>query len=117
MKNTLKIEELAQFALGIALFSQLDFAWWWFPALLLAPDIGALGYLINTRVGAITYNLFHNKAIAITIMLAGLFYVGDLCTLIGVILFAHSALDRAFGYGLKYPDNFKHTHLGTIGKQ
>jgi uncharacterized protein YbjT (DUF2867 family) len=25
-------------------------------------------------------------------------------------------MDRVLGYGLKYPDAFKHTHLGTIGK-
>jgi hypothetical protein len=25
-------------------------------------------------------------------------------------------MDRLFGYGLKYPDAFTHTHLGTIGK-
>lgn len=31
--------------------------------------------------------------------------------LIGVILFAHSSLDRVFDYGLKYKDDFKHTHL------
>ena len=49
MKTTLKIEELAQFLLGIFFFSQLDYAWWWFPALLLTPDIGMVGYLVNTR--------------------------------------------------------------------
>jgi hypothetical protein len=24
-------------------------------------------------------------------------------------------MDRIFGYGLKYPDAFQHTHLGWIG--
>lgn len=42
MKTSLKIEELAQFLLGIFFFSQLDYAWWWFPVLLLTPDIGML---------------------------------------------------------------------------
>jgi hypothetical protein len=28
---------------------------------------------------------------------------------------AHIGLDRALGYGLKLPDDFRHTHLGTIG--
>ena len=115
MKTTLKIEEFAQFIFGIFLFSQLEFSWWVFPALLLLPDIGMLGYLFNTKVGAVTYNLFHHKAVAILFIIAGMLYFGEICTLIGVILFSHSAMDRIFGYGLKYSDSFKNTHLGSIG--
>lgn len=115
MKTTLKIEELAQFLLGIVLFSLLDYAWWWFPVLILTPDIGAIGYLINTKVGAFTYNLFHNKAIAIAMGLWGFYFENPILILIGVILFSHASLDRVFGYGLKYADSFKNTHLGKIG--
>jgi hypothetical protein len=38
-----------------------------------------------------------------------------LLSVIGVILFGHSAMDRIFGYGLKFDDDFKNTHLGRIG--
>ncbi|AFL81105.1 hypothetical protein Aeqsu_1621 [Aequorivita sublithincola DSM 14238] len=116
MKTTIRLEELAQFILGIVLFSQLDYAWWWFPALILTPDIGAVGYLINTKVGAFTYNFFHHKAVAIAVGLCAFYLDNSLLILIGVILFSHAALDRIFGYGLKYPDSFKNTHLGDIGK-
>lgn len=116
METTLKFEELAQFILGIILFMQLDYVWWWFPALLLMPDIGAIGYLISSRLGSITYNIFHNKTIAIAIGVWGFYFDNSLLILIGVILFSHSALDRIFGYGLKYPNSFKNTHLGKIGK-
>lgn len=116
MKNILKVEELAQFILGIFLFSQLDFAWWWFPALILLPDIGMIGYAFNTQIGALIYNIFHNKGIAIAVYLAGMFLSNPILSLIGIILFSHSAMDRIFGYGLKYPDSFKNTHLGKIGK-
>ena|SRR5690606_109365 len=116
MKTTLKIEELAQFILGIFIFSQLEFAWWWFPALLLLPDIGMFGYLLNPKIGAFTYNVFHHKAIAIAIGLLGFYSDNSWLILIGVILFSHAAFDRIFGYGLKYPDSFKNTHLGSIGK-
>jgi len=116
MKITLKLEDLAQFILGIFLFSQLDFAWWWFPALILLPDIGMLGYIFGPKIGASVYNLFHHKAVAIGIYLLGIFYFGSVITLIGIILFSHAALDRIFGYGLKYPDSFQNTHLGKIGK-
>ena len=101
MKTTLKFEEVAQFILGIFLFSQLDYAWWVFPALLLLPDIGMIGYLIDTKAGAISYNLFHHKAIAITFIILGMLFWGDFYTLVGVILFSHSTMDRVFGYGLK----------------
>lgn len=116
MNSILKLEELAQFMFGIFIFSQLDYSWWWFAALILTPDIGAIGYLINTRIGAITYNIFHHKAVAIVIGLIGFYYDNSLLILIGVILFSHAAMDRIFGYGLKYPDSFKNTHLGKIGR-
>ena len=32
----------------------------------------------------------------------------------GIILFGHASMDRIFGYGLKFSDNFKHTHLGNL---
>lgn len=116
MKNILKIEELAQFALGIAMFSQLSYSWWVFPALLLLPDIGMLGYTLTTKIGAILYNIFHHKGVAIVFIVLGYFVLGEPYTLVGIILFSHAALDRIFGYGLKFEDNFKNTHLGTIGK-
>lgn len=110
MKSVLKLEELLQFALGIYLFSTLSYTWWWFLVLILLPDIGMLGYLINTKTGALTYNVFHHKGLAILIFLAGVYFEIEVMQLIGTILFSHAALDRVFGYGLKYADNFK-THI------
>ncbi|MFD1094846.1 DUF4260 domain-containing protein [Salegentibacter chungangensis] len=116
MKLSLKLEELAMFLLGLLAFNQLEYSWWWFIGLFFAPDIGALGYLINNRTGAFTYNLFHHKAIAIGIWFTGLYLTNPPLQLIGVILFSHSAFDRILGYGLKYEQGFKFTHLGEIGK-
>lgn len=116
MKTVLKLEEILMFVLGIYLFNQLDYAWWWFLALILAPDIGMLGYLLGNKAGAFTYNLFHHKGMAIIVYLLGSYFSIPLCQLIGVILFSHSALDRALGYGLKYDKGFKFTNLGEIGK-
>lgn len=116
MKTVLKLEEILMFVLGIYLFNQLDYAWWWFLVLILVPDIGMLGYLLGNRAGAFTYNLFHHKGMAIIIYLLGSYFSIPLCQLAGVILFSHSALDRAMGYGLKYDKGFKFTHLGEIGK-
>ncbi|MFD0863865.1 DUF4260 domain-containing protein [Sungkyunkwania multivorans] len=117
MERILKIEELGLFGLGVYLFSLLSFQWWWFPILILLPDIGMLGYLFGKRAGAFTYNLFHHRAIAIVVYLSGIYFQQEVVQLIGVIAFAHAAMDRIFGYGLKYVTGFNHTHLGIIGKE
>lgn len=116
MKNLLRLEELALFLLAIYLFSLLDYAWWVFLVLLLTPDLGALGYLAGRQTGAITYNLTHHKGITVAAYLAGALLGSQTLLLVGVIMLAHSSLDRVFGYGLKHPDSFGHTHLGWIGK-
>lgn len=116
MNKLLKIEELGQFLLSIVLFSQLNFNWWLFPALILLPDLSMLGYLINTKTGAWIYNFFHHKMLTVLLLSIGFWFDISLLSLSGVILFGHSAMDRIFGYGLKYSDDFKHTHLGWIGR-
>ncbi|MGD2057600.1 MAG: DUF4260 domain-containing protein [Anaerolineales bacterium] len=116
MKTLIKFEEAALFALAIWLFSQLDVSLWWALLMLLAPDIGMLGYLFNTQVGAISYNLLHHKGIAIGLYLLGILVMSPILQMIGLIMFGHSSLDRVFGYGLKFKDAFQHTHLGWIGK-
>lgn len=115
MKTLIRLEELALFALAFFLTLPLGFAWWWFFLLLLVPDLSALGYLLGPRVGAFTYNLAHHRGLA-----AGLILAASLANLPalqfgGWLLLGHASLDRAFGYGLKYPDSFQNTHLGAIG--
>ena len=112
VKYLIRFEEVAFFLFSIFLFSLLDFRWWWFPALLLVPDIGMSGYVVNSKVGAVIYNIVHHRAIALFIYLMGAMVHADILQLAGVILFAHSSLDRVFDYGLKYTDGFKHTHVG-----
>ena len=116
MKTSLKVEELLMFLLGIYLFSQLDYSWWWFPALILLPDIGLLGYLLSPKTGAIIYNGFHHKGIAIVLLFIGIYFQIELLQLIGIMLFSHASMDRIFGYGLKYFNAFNNTHLGEIAK-
>ncbi|RRQ49516.1 DUF4260 family protein [Maribacter algicola] len=117
MRNLLRLEELAMFALGLFMYGLLGYPWWLFFVLLLTPDIGMLGYLVNEKVGAIAYNLFHHKGIAILLYFLGIYLSMPVVQMIGVILFAHASMDRIFGYGLKYEKGFKYTHLGEIGKR
>lgn len=116
MKSLLKLEELGQFLLAIILFNQLDYTWWVFPACILLPDLSMVGYLINPHVGAQLYNFFHHKFLGIVVLISGFWLSIPLLTLGGIILFGHAAMDRIFGYGLKYGDSFHNTHLGRIGK-
>lgn len=102
------------FGFSIYLFNQTDFVWWWFPALILLPDISMLGYVINPRVGGILYNVFHHKAVGVILMIGGWHLDSPWLLLMGIILFGHASLDRIFGYGLKYSDSFKNTHLGML---
>lgn len=116
MKTLLRTEEVFLFLLGCYLFSLLPYAWWWFLLLILTPDIGMLGYLVNDRLGATTYNIAHHRGLGVLLYLTGIYLSLPLLQLTGVIIFAHTAMDRALGYGLKYSSGFKHTHLGDIGK-
>ena len=116
MNNLIKLEEAALFGLGIYLFSLLNYAWWWFPALLLIPDLSMIGYGFGSKVGARVYNIAHHRGIAIVTYLLGIYFESESLTLTGIMLFSHSSMDRMFGYGLKYEKGFKFTHLGEIGK-
>lgn len=116
MQNLLRIEELALAALAVFLFRGLGYAWWWMAVLILAPDVSMIGYAAGPRVGAFVYNLVHHKATAVAAYIAGYFAEIPALQLAGVVLLAHSSADRVLGYGLKYSDSFKHTHLGTIGR-
>lgn len=115
MKTTLKLEELALFLLGIFAFGLLNFEWWWFAVLLLAHDIGMLGYLFGNKTVALLYKLFHHKGVAVVIFFVGYSFSLETLQLAGIIMFSHSAVDRMPGYGLKYKKGFKFTHLGEIG--
>jgi len=116
MKNLIAIEELFLLGLCLFLFRSLDIAWWWFALLFFAPDLSMAGYLAGPAVGAICYNLVHHKAVGISLYIAGVLMGSAPLQFAGLILVAHSSLDRVLGYGLKYPDAFVHTHLGMIGR-
>ena len=116
MKQVLQLEELGLLALGIAglYFQPLHFYWWLWPFLFLSPDISFLGYAIGKKTGAVVYNIFHHRGLAIALTAIGFFLKNDSLLFIGMLLFSHSSFDRVLGYGLKYGDDFKHTHLGWM---
>jgi hypothetical protein len=116
MNSIIKLEELAQFILAAILiyYQPLSFRWWMWGIIFLLPDLGMIGYTVNTSVGAVAYNLFHHKLVAILLVGVGWYMPSDILILAGLILYAHSSFDRVLGYGLKYMDSFRHTHIGWL---
>lgn len=112
----LRLEGLAAFAAGLAIFGAAGGPWLAALPLLLVPDVSMIGYLRGPRLGALTYNLVHNWALGLAILGLGAWTGVAGLTLAGAILVAHVGMDRAMGYGLKLPTSFGETHLGRIGK-
>jgi hypothetical protein len=84
---------------------------------LISPDVSILAYLINKKWGAVIYNIFHHQGFAFLAILIGYNIKSIEMILVGSILLGHSSMDRVLGYGLKYKDDFRNTHLGWIGKK
>ena len=115
VKTTLHLEGLAVLAAAVwVYFAQLEASWIAFALLL--PDLSLLGFLRDTRLGAVMYNAVHNYVLVIAVIAAGFVSGTDAVTGLGLILAAHVGMDRAMGYGLKYPTAFVHTHLQRVAE-
>jgi len=112
----LRLEGLAVLAAGVAAFAALGGSWLLFVLLLLAPDLSMVGYLRGARAGAALYNAAHAYPLPVMTGLLGLWAGSSLALELALIWTAHIGMDRALGFGLKFPDGFHHTHLGRIGK-
>jgi hypothetical protein len=115
-KILLRIEGAVLLAASIIVFATQGQSWWLYPALLLVPDIFMLGYLRNTKLGSIIYNLGHSYPVPALVTAFGFAVGSDFTIALGAIWFGHIGWDRMFGYGLKYETSFKHTHLGDLEK-
>ncbi len=116
VRTYLKLENLAVFVLSVLLYANTGQKWWIFFALFLVPDLSMLPYLANPRAGSVSYNLVHNYVLPLGLAAAALAlhhheFLPDL-----LIWTAHIGIDRFLGYGLKYPEAFGRTHLGTLGR-
>ena len=104
------------FVLCVCALTLFRVSWWVYLLVLIAPDVSFLGYAAGNRAGAICYNLFHHKGIAIAIFITGYILKNEWLQIVGIILFGHSSMDRTLGYGLKLNEGFKYTHLGALAK-
>jgi Domain of unknown function (DUF4260) len=114
MKNLLKFEYLLISAAIVGIYLSLGYAWYWLPLLFLVFDLSAAGYLINKKVGAITYNIVHSLILPSVLLIACMVTGNKDLIFIDLLWFFHISVDRTLGFGLKYYEGFHRTHLGPI---
>lgn len=110
----LHVEGALILALSVYAYHRMQGRWLVFALLLLVPDVSMLGYLANVRIGAACYNFVHTLSLPLVLMVAA--HLGNYpAYLAGLVIWtAHIGMDRMMGYGLKYPTQFKDTHLQHV---
>ena len=112
----LRAEQLAISAAGIVLWLINGGPPWLLIPMWLLVDLSMVGYLGGPRLGSITYNAAHNLVLPVVLLGIGIWIGIGWMLLAGAVFITHVGLDRALGYGLKLPTDFRDTHLGRIGK-
>jgi hypothetical protein len=110
----LRLEGLAALVAALVVYFHADFGWILLVVLFLAPDLSILGYLAGPRIGAPTYDVVHTYVLPLALATLGVAADADLAIQLALVWIAHIAMDRALGYGLKYPTAFKDTHLQRV---
>lgn len=84
------------------------------PLVLFLPDLFMVGYFASTRVGAGIYNTGHSYLAPAALWLAAVVVESPGAKPAALVWASHIGMDRALGYGLKYTDSFRNTHLGQL---
>jgi hypothetical protein len=108
------VEGVAVAGAAVAVDVSAGFRWWLFVALVLAPDLSMAGYLAGRRVGAVCYDAAHTELLPVALGAAGVVAGVVVLQETALIWLAHIGVDRALGYGLKYPSAFADTHLQRL---
>jgi hypothetical protein len=114
-RRWLRLEAAALLALSVVAFSTTNQSWWLIAIAFLVPDLSAIGYLLDSRRGSWLYNLAHATPAPIALLALGWWSHDRLVLALALVWFMHIGFDRLLGYGLKYEDDFQHTHLGQLG--
>ncbi|WP_406944159.1 DUF4260 domain-containing protein [Halobacillus sp. SY10] len=95
-------------------YQQNNFSWLAFIFLLFACNVSMISYVINERVGALVYNIFHSYILSVTLILVSTIITLDWLLMVSLIWTAHIGMDRMIGYGLKYHSGFKDSHFQKV---
>jgi hypothetical protein len=110
----LRLEGAVVAIAALALYAHADYSWLLLAILVLAPDLSAIGFLAGPKVGTLTYNAAHTTITPIALGTIGVILPSETATAVALIWLLHIGVDRAVGYGLKYPNAFKDTHLNRV---
>ncbi|WP_233254972.1 DUF4260 family protein [Limnohabitans sp. T6-5] len=111
----LRTEGLVCLLLALTLYQVQGFSWMTFGLWFFLPDAAILVYVLgNERVGMWAYNMTHSTLGAGLLALLGLGLDVPMLLQASLIWFSHIGLDRALGFGLKFPLGFRVTHLGVL---
>jgi Domain of unknown function (DUF4260) len=113
-RTLLRIEFALGFLLALLLYERHHGSWLMFIVLFFVPDLTLAAYLAGNRAGAACYNAIHTLVVPVILAAAGVLGERPLLVLLSLILFAHIALDRTLGFGLKYPAGPRETHLQRV---
>src|SRR5215469_2339761 len=110
----LRIEGVLLFAVSIVCYHETRAGWILFAVLLLAPDLSMAGYVANAKIGATIYNAAHTLTSPLLLVAYALLTAHSALLPYGLIWTTHIGMDRMLGFGLKYPTQFKDTHLQHV---
>jgi hypothetical protein len=102
------------FAVSILLYGEIGASWTLFVILVLVPDLSILGYLSGVRFGTAVYNVFHVLVTPLLLIALSILCKQFWLLPYGLIWTAHIGVDRLLGFGLKYPTQFRDTHLHRL---
>lgn len=110
----LHLEGAVVATIAVVLYFWDGHPWWLLVVLALAPDLSMVGYALGPRVGAVAYDVAHTYALAVPLAAVGVLADVDAAVAVGLVWVTHIGVDRAVGYGLKYPTRFEDTHLQRV---
>ena len=116
-RTWLRLEGAAVFVASVVAYKWQLGSWRLFALLFLAPDLTIAAYLAGPTVGARFYNLAHNYVVPLFLASYSIYVSRSDVVVYALIWTAHIGLDRFLGLGLKYPEGFRQTHLGGIGRR
>jgi len=110
----LHLEGAAVFIAVVVIYASIRANGWLFVLLFLVPDLTFAAYLLNTAFGARVYNIMHTYTLPLVLAVGSLLAGWTLGLWLALIWLGHIGADRALGYGLKYVNAFKSTHMGGV---
>ena len=112
----LRLEALLVLVASLSDYYVLHGRWWLFAVLFLVPVLSLAGYMVKgyERFAAGLYNVVHTYTGPLVIGLVGWEWHSVTTGQVALIWLAHIGFDRVLGFGLKYPQAFKPTHIQNV---